>query len=594
MSYKNLKLNIFRLMAVLLCVMTFMICAPTVYATEETCGNALKWSFDGSTLTITGEGAMTNFSSDELPPWYDFREKILRISLPDGLTRIGDLAFYECTNLSAIALPSSVEVIGEAAFYRNSSMTMLTLNEGLRSIGRKAFTECEALADLRLPSTISIIENYAFSMCNGLTYVTIPAYVSDFGTGVFSYCENLIRVDIETAVELSDWSFYGCNQMQALIVQGVSVNPKDYMQSNYPGDVSTGNLPGNIPSDGSQGTTVKPAVPSGSSTPTTGFAVGESITADASGNPVVDQTTVTKTDTATTTVTNRTPIEEQGSNSANTISSGTTTTITATIQNNNGWNGVIDKVNSATIGGNNTTVNVTVYIPNSKVVSAEVLQKFAGKNVRLNIQTGSGSQYTLDCTKLEDSLKNNLELHYTLIPLEEVPEELSGYTVYQLKFTAEAKIPAELVIRLPGGHVLSTATLYQIKGNGKLQKLQSVVVDPYGDAHWYVSAVDEKTEYLIGIDVPQTEEESPIIPPTLHDVYKVENVYDGVEYVITGRSSSWGMNLGQVMGILAAVMVGVIALVGGILFMWNKSRLQHGYVPGLEGMDDEEDEGDED
>lgn len=592
MSYKNLKLNISRLMAVLLCVIAFMVATHTSYAAEGTCGNALEWSFDGNTLTITGEGAMTNFSSDELPPWYDFREQILRISLPDGLTRIGDLAFYECINLSAINIPASVEVIGEAAFYRNSSMTMLTLNEGLRSIGRKAFSECEALADLRLPDTISIIENYAFSMCNGLTYVTIPAYVSDFGSGVFSYCESLIRVDVEAAVEIPEWSFYGCNQMQVVTAQGVSVNPEDYMKPNYPDGVSPDNLPGN-PSGESQGTTSKPVIPGEatpqpttpeSTTPGTGLATGESITTDANGQPVIDKTTVTQNSDSTTVTTNRTPVDPQGSADQK----DTTTTITATIQNNNGWNDVIDKVNSATIGGNSTAVNVTVYIPNSDAVSAEVLQKFAGKNVQLNIQTGSGSQYTLDCTKLENDLKNDLALNYTLVPMVEVPEELNGCTVYQLKFAAEAKIPAELVIRLPGGHALSTATLYQIKGSNKLQKLQSVLVDPYGDAHWYVSAVDEKTEYLIGIDVPQTEEESPIIPPTLHDVYKVENVYDGVEYVITGRSSSWGMNLGQVMGILAAVMIGVIAVVGGIFFMWNKSRLKHGYVPGLDDLDDED------
>ena len=67
---------------------------------------------------------------------------------------------------------------------------------------------------------------------------------------------------------------------------------------------------------------------------------------------------------------------------------------------------------------------------------------------------------------------------------------------------------------------------------------------------------------------------------------KIESITPPVQYEITGRSSSWGMNLGQVMGILAAVMVGVIALVGFVMYSLNKRRLKQGYVP--EWDDDEE------
>ena len=42
-----------------------------------------------------------------------------------------------------------------------------------------------------------------------------------------------------------------------------------------------------------------------------------------------------------------------------------------------------------------------------------------------------------------------------------------------------------------------------------------------------------------------------------------------VRYEITGRTSSWGMNLGQVMSILAVVMVSVIVVVGAVMFFWN-------------------------
>ena len=596
MSQNKIKLHISRLLTVLLSVVLFFAAAPTVSAAEGTCGDNLTWSFDGSTLIIEGSGAMDSYTENASAPWHELREQILWLSLPEELTRIGSRAFEGCTSLSAVNIPGAVQIIDDSAFLGCSSMTMLTLNEGIRTIGQCAFEQCTALADLRLPDSLINLGNHAFYMCESLTYVTIPGYVKSIGSGVFSYCSNLLRADINARAQMPAWSFYGCDKLEIVTIQGNMVEPESLMISTPPQGVQGGSSSEEI-LDSTQeytpdpspapGKDPQPTTPEENDTeavkPNPGFVTGENIIVDDSGEAMLDKTAVTQNENATTTTTNRTPLDPESSTSS-------TTTITATVQNNEGWNDVIDKVNSATIGGNSKPVNVTVYIPNSDAVSADALKQFAGKNVSLTIQTQSGSQYTLDCTKLEDKYKEDLNLKYTLVPTEEVPEELAGCTVYRLSFEAAAKLPTELIIRLPGGHVLSTATLYQIKGEDKLEKLQSVVVDPYGDTHWYVSAVDEKTQYLIGIDVPNVEEESPIIPPTLHDIYKVENVHEGVEYVITGRSSSWGMNLGQVMGILAAVMIGVIAIVGVVFYMWNKSRLKKGYIPGWDDMSDDDED----
>lgn len=573
-----------RLIITLFCVMLFLCIAPTVYAVEGSCGDDLTWSFDGSTLTISGSGAMDNYTDMDPAPWYEFRNQILKLSLSEDLTLIGSRAFAECSNLSVVKIPGSVQIVGESAFLECTNLTMLILNDGIRTIEECAFEQCTSLADLRLPNSLVNIGNHAFYMCENLSYVTIPGYVRTIGSGVFCYCSNLIRADINASVEMPLWSFYGCDKLQIVTIQGQSVEPESLMVSTPPQGIdSTDSSVEDNDTNVESGTVIGPEAgnESESDVPSAGHVAGESIVLDSNGQYVVEENVVYQDDDSTVVSTNRTPLEDQGNS---------TVTITGTIYNEDGWKDVLDKVNSATIGGNTSTLDVTVYIPGSDAVSADALKQFAGKNVSLTIQTQSGSQYTLDCTKLEDKFKEDLNLKYTLVPTEEVPEELAGCTVYRLSFEAAAKLPTELIIRLPGGHVLSTATLYQIKGEDKLEKLQSVVVDPYGDTHWYVSAVDEKTEYLIGIDVPNVEEESPIIPPTLHDIYKVENVHDGVEYVITGRSSSWGMNLGQVMGILAAVMIGVIAIVGVVFYMWNKSRLKKGYIPGWDDMSDDDED----
>ena len=568
MSHKKLQQNISRLMALLLCLMLILPGIPAVRAAGGSCGSSLEWSFDGSTLTISGSGAMTNFDSDNLPPWYEIRSQILQVSLPAGLTRVGSFAFYECINLSSVTLPSTVEVIGEAAFYRNSSMTMLSLNEGLRNIGRKAFSECSALADLRLPGTVTIIGNYAFSMCSRLTYVTIPSFVSSMGSGVFSYCDNLIRVDIESSTQIPSWSFYGCDSLEVVTIQGETIDPDSLKVPNVPENV----LPSS-PNENNDTSEPDPTEAPAESqpvnpAPNTGIASGATVTTGSSGEQIVESTTVTKTDNSTT-VSSTTTTDGEIANS--------TTEITSTVQNDNGWKDVIDKVNLATIGGNTNNVDVTVYLPNSDTVSADVLEELADKNVTLNIQTQSGGKVTLDCDQMGE-IKNDLILGYTILPAEDVPEELAGCTVYKLNFNASMQQNTEIIVRLPGGHSYSTATLYYGK-NSELEKVQSVLVDGAGDAHWYLGSVDGKADYYIGINVPGLVDETPIIPEVLYDEYKIVDQATGKEYVITGRTSSWGMTLGQVMSILAAVMVTVIVVVGVVMFIWNKKRLKNGYVP---------------
>lgn len=567
-----------RLMALLLCLVLVLACVPVAFAAEGICGDDLTWTFDGSTLTITGSGPMDNYSEDSPAPWYSFSSQILRLSLPDGITRIGKWAFADCGNLAAVTIPSTVEAIDDSAFRRCTSLAMLTLNEGLLTIGQCAFEQCTSLVDLRLPNSLFSLKNHAFYMCSGLTYATIPGAVRTVGSGVFAYCSNLLRVDINADVTMPGWSFFGCDKLEIVMIEGKSVDPESLKISTPPQGI-----PGYNPT-GEEDTYEEPApteAPAESQPavqdPTTGFAASENVTTGTSGQQIVENTTVTKTDNSTT-VSSTTTTDGQVNNS--------TTEITSTVQNDQGWKDVVDKVNAATFGGNSNNVDVTVYLPNSDTVSADVLGELANKNVTLNIQTQSGSKIVLDCSQLGE-IRNDLILGYTLLPTTDIPEALAGCTVYKLNFHKSMTQNSEIIIRLPGGHYYGTATLFELKKNGDLNQVQSVLVDGAGDSHWYLGSVDEKIDYLIGIDVPGSKEESPIIPEVLYDEYKIVDQATGKEYVITGRSSSWGMDLGQVMSILAVVMISVIVLVGGVMFIWNKKRLKSGYVPDWDDDDDD-------
>ena len=82
------------------------------------CGLNLTWHLtDNGVLTISGKGKMNDFLySSHGGPWNHL--KIRRIIIGDGVTTIGEFAFYECYALTSVTIPNSVATIRDCAFAR--------------------------------------------------------------------------------------------------------------------------------------------------------------------------------------------------------------------------------------------------------------------------------------------------------------------------------------------------------------------------------------------------------------------------------------------------------------------------------------------
>ena len=113
------------------------------------CGDNLTWTFNESTgeLKITGTGNMWGFLED-LPPWYDLRDKIKKVTLPNGLTNVSSCAFIRCSNLKEITLPDGVTYIGIFAFRDCSSLQKITFTKSVKEIRESAFSGCTSLKDV--------------------------------------------------------------------------------------------------------------------------------------------------------------------------------------------------------------------------------------------------------------------------------------------------------------------------------------------------------------------------------------------------------------------------------------------------------------
>ena len=196
----------------------------TPFIASGTCGASLTWTLDNDgTLEITGSGQMDDYSSDTIP-WYDYRTDIRCLEIQNGVTSIGNSAFYNCTGLTEAVIPDSITTIGSYAFYNCTSLTGITIPYGVTSIEDSSFFSCTSLTAVAIPESVTSIAGYAFYGCSGLTNVTLPESVTSIGSYAFYNCTSLTEVCIPDGVSsLEEGVFGGCVGLKEAVI-GVGVN----------------------------------------------------------------------------------------------------------------------------------------------------------------------------------------------------------------------------------------------------------------------------------------------------------------------------------------------------------------------------------
>ena len=157
--------------------------------------------------------------------------------VPDGVNRIGDSAFFDCTSLTSVIIPKSVTSIGSLAFLGCIRLTNVTIPDGVTSIGDAAFAGSSTSINVsrenknycsvdgglynkqkttilhpgkiqngtfRIPDGVTSIGDYAFDGYRSLTNVTIPDSVTNICYGAFLDCIKLTDVYYDGTA--SDWA----------------------------------------------------------------------------------------------------------------------------------------------------------------------------------------------------------------------------------------------------------------------------------------------------------------------------------------------------------------------------------------------------
>lgn len=572
LNRKNIcfKRSISVVFAFIVLMQIFSFC---IYAEDGSCGDNLKWSLNNNVLTISGSGAMTDFVDNKFAPWYDNADQIKTVVLPNEISSIGSLAFYGCKNLTSVYIPNSVKSIGNYAFADCTSLITIELPNGIESIGEASFRNCVSLSAVHFPDSLTSIGSMAYYRCSSIPSLMIPASVTYLGTQSFAYCTGLIRATVRANItNLPKWVFYGCEKLSDVILASNIVSADEYSlqgctslsgvyTETYDNDISS-ELRSSIEAgnpDFSNNGFVAPYDP-----PEISFSKQDN------GNTIVTNE-LHQTNGSVTNV--KETIDYTGESSGNDIQ------VDSVIENQEGWSELENIVSDIKREDDKTNpVNVNVTLPSSEV-NGKDLEKFAGKDVILNITTGNGSKWTIDMKDTEpDSFKGSYDLSFDVSSADPNKIKIDSNEVYKLTFSGSTDFNSTVGVKLSLSAANKTATLYQ-KGMFGYKKIQTVIVDDDGNAWFKLASTDKGTKYYIGIDCEGISRDEAIVPDNMSENFGAPQNgatlldEDGVHYELTGRTSTWGMSLSTVMIILAVVMVVVIGVVAVIMTMNNKRNL---------------------
>ena len=259
-----------------------LLCTATISAQTWEIGSPIAAdvtaTLSGSTLTISGTGAIQDYPFSNGVPWFAQRNAITSIDIGEGVTSIGNYVFNKCSSLTSVTIPASVTSIGDYAFgscenlisitipllvthigdgifYNCRALTSITVDaanlayssyddilfnkdmttlvsypagkqgsyyvipSSVTTIGYDAFTCCENLTSVTIPTSVTSIGELAFSECSGLVSITIPASVTSIGDHVFEYCRGLTSITILASItSIGDYAFFRCYSLTSITI----------------------------------------------------------------------------------------------------------------------------------------------------------------------------------------------------------------------------------------------------------------------------------------------------------------------------------------------------------------------------------------
>ena len=182
---------------------------------KGTWGDNLEWELEDGVLTIYGKGEMKdgNWFTDDDPEC----GKVTKIVVSEGITSIGDNAFYREYNLKSVVLPSTLKTIGQDSFMHCTKLESINFPKNLTEIGFRSFKD-SGLKKVKIPSKIKEIKKYTFEDCVNLKSVTLNKNLEKIDSSAFLGTAIKSITIPKKCTELNNFAFADCKNLKKIKV----------------------------------------------------------------------------------------------------------------------------------------------------------------------------------------------------------------------------------------------------------------------------------------------------------------------------------------------------------------------------------------
>ena len=198
-----------------------------------------------------GSGAAIEFGWTDVIPDNAFAGcgSLASVTIPGGVSSIGERAFYDCGSLASVYIPDGVTSIGFEAFGCCTSLASVSIPQSWTGddasfwgcdllttagpVGSGAAVELRwegetpgvvlggfsSLVSVSIPDSVTSIGESAFAGCSALASLTIPDSVTSIGEGAFAGCSALASLTIPSSVtSIHEEAFYHMSSLASIAV----------------------------------------------------------------------------------------------------------------------------------------------------------------------------------------------------------------------------------------------------------------------------------------------------------------------------------------------------------------------------------------
>lgn len=178
------------------------------------------YSYVGSDTDVTVPSKIKGMPVTTLHGTFSGKKTVKKVTIPEGVRLIKNLAFHGCTALTTVVLPSSLEEMTEYTFYQCTNLKTVSLdtaNSKLTKIGQYSFADCGKLTGFDIPSSLKELEEGVFACCSSLKKIIIPDMVEKIDRSAFCECTNVTEIKLPANLKIiSNASFSECTNLKTI------------------------------------------------------------------------------------------------------------------------------------------------------------------------------------------------------------------------------------------------------------------------------------------------------------------------------------------------------------------------------------------